>query len=43
MKVKYLKVGKLFIVYRQYSQQIVYSNKSKNKCYEYIFKQVNYA
>ena len=43
MKVKYLKVGKLFIVYRQHSQQIVFSNKNKNKCYEYIFKQVHYA
>ena len=43
MKIKYLKVGKLFIVYRENSQQIVYSNKNKSKCYEYIFKTVNYA
>jgi hypothetical protein len=43
MKIKYLKVGKLFIVYRTHSQQIVYTNKNKSKCYEYIFKTVNYA
>ena len=43
MKIKYLKVGKLFIVYRTHSQQIVFSNKNKSKCYEYIFKTVNYA
>ena len=43
MKVKYLKFGKLFVVYRASSQQIIYSDKNKSKCYEYIFKQVNYA
>ena len=43
MKIKYLKVGKLFIVYRPHSQQIVNTNKNKTKCYEYIFKTVNYA
>ena len=43
MKVKYLKVGKLYIVYRTHSQQIVYSNKSKNNCYEFIFNQMSYV
>ena len=43
MQVKYLKTGKLFIVYRTHSQQIVFSNKNKSKCYEYIFKKVKYV
>jgi len=43
MKIKYLKVGKLFVVFRESSQQIIYSDKNKSKCYEYIFKTVNYA
>ena len=43
MKVKYLKVGKLYIVQRTHSQQIVFSDKNKSKCYEFIFKTVNYA
>ena len=43
MQVKYLKIGKLFVVQKTYSQQIVYTNKNKSKCYEYIFKTVNYA
>ena len=43
MKVKYLKTGKLFIVYRTHSQQIVFSNENKNNCYEFIFKTMNYV
>ncbi len=43
MQVKYLKTGKLFIVYRTHSQQIVFSDKNKSKCYEFMFKTVNYA
>ena len=43
MQVKYLKTGKLFIVYRTHSQQIVFSNKNKSKCYEFMFNTVNYA
>ena len=43
MQVKYLKTGKLFIVYRTHSQQIVFSDKNKSKCYEFMFKIVNYA
>ena len=43
MKVKFLKNGKLFIVITTHSQQILFSHKSKNECYEWMFKQVNYA
>ena len=43
MKVKFLKNGKLFIVITTHSQQIVFSNKNKSKCYEFMFKTVNYA
>ena len=43
MQIKYLKTGKLFIVYRTHSQQIVFSDKNKSKCYEFMFKTVNYA
>ena len=43
MKIKYLKIGKLFVVYRTHSQQIVFSSENKSNCYEFIFKTVNYA
>ena len=43
MKIKYLKNGKLYIVITNYGQQILFSNKSKNECYEWMFKKVNYA
>ncbi len=43
MRVRFLKQGKLFIVERINSKQIVFSNKSKNECYEYIFKTINYV
>ena len=43
MQVKYLKVGKLFVVQRTHSQQVVFSSKTRSKCYEFIFKTVNYA
>ena len=41
MKIKY--VSGLWIVQLNYSQQIVFSHKNKNKCYEWMFKSVNYA
>ena len=43
MKVKFLKNGKLFVVFTTSSQQILFSHKSKSECYEWIFKRVNYA
>ena len=43
VKVKFLKNGKLFIVQTTHTHQIVFSHKSKNACYEWIFKQINYA
>ena len=43
MKVKFLKNGKLYIVFQTNSQQILFSHKSKSECYEFIFKQVHYA
>ena len=43
MKVKYLKIGKLYVVYSTHSQQIVFSNENKNNCYEFIFKTMNYV
>ena len=43
MKVKFLKNGKLFIVFQTHSQQILYTHKSKSECYEWIFKQLNYV
>ena len=43
MRVRFLKQGKLFIVERINSKQIVFSNKSKSECDEYIFKTINYV
>jgi len=43
MRVRFLKQGKLFIVERVSSKQIIYSNRNENKCYEYIFKTINYV
>ncbi len=43
MKVKYLKNGKLFVVFTIHSQQILFSHKSENECYEWMFKQISYA
>ena len=43
MRVKFLKNGKLFVVETTHSQQIIFSHKSKKECYEWIFKQLNYA
>ena len=43
MKVKFLKNGKLFVVYTTNSQQILFSHKNQSECYEWIFKKVNYA
>ncbi len=43
MKVKFLKNGKLFIVFQTHSQQILFSNKSKTECYEWIFKTMSYV
>ena len=43
MKVKFLKNSKLFIVFQTHSQQILFSNKNKTECYEWIFKQLNYV
>ena len=43
MRVRFLKQGKLFIVEKINSKQIVFSNKNKNECYEYIFKTINYV
>jgi len=37
------KIQNLFIVQQKHSQQIVFSHKNINECYEYIFKTVNYA
>ena len=43
MRVRFLKQGKLFIVEKINSKQIVFSNKNKNECYEYIFKTITYV
>mgnify|MGYP001364425405 CR=1 FL=1 len=43
MKVKSLNNGNLFVVQTIHTQQILFSHKSKNECYEWIFKTVNYA
>ena len=43
MKVKFLKNGKLYIVMTNYGQQILFSNKNKTKCYEWIFKRMSYV
>jgi hypothetical protein len=43
MKVKYLKNGKLFVVFTIHTQQILFSHKKRSECYEWMFKQVNYA
>jgi len=43
MRVRFLKQDKLFIVERINNKQIVFSNKNKNECYEYIFKTINYV
>ena len=43
MKVKFLKNGKLYVVFQPHSQQILFSHKSKSECYEFIFKTVHYA
>ena len=43
MKVKLLKNGKLFVVFTTHTQQILFSHKDQSKCYEWIFKSVNYA
>jgi len=43
MRVRFLKQGKLFIVERINSKQIIYSNRNKSECYEYIFKIMNYV
>ena len=37
------KVSGLWIVQRKHTQQIVFSHKNVMECYEYLFKQVNYA
>ena len=37
------KVNGLWVVEREHSGQIVFSNKSVMTCYEWIFKSVNYA
>ena len=43
MKVKFLENVKLYIVFQQYSQQILFSSKNRSECYEWMFKSVNYA
>ena len=43
MRVRFLKQGKLFIVERINSKRIIYSNRNKSECYEYIFKTMNYV
>ena len=43
MRIRFLKNGKLFIVERIHSQQIVFSHKNEKECYEWVFKQMNYA
>ena len=43
MKVKFLKNGKLFIVFQIHSQQILFSHKNKSECYEWIFKRMSYV
>jgi len=37
------KIKNIFIVQQKHTQQIVFSHKNINECYEYIFKTVNYA
>jgi len=37
------KVGGLWIVQKEYDQQIVFSHKKRMVCYEWIFDKVNYA
>jgi len=43
MKVKFLKKGRLFIVFQTHSQQILFSHRNKTECYEWIFKQLSYV
>ena len=43
MRVRFLKQVKLLIVERTSSNQIVFSHKSKNECYEWIFKTMSYV
>ena len=43
MKVKFLKNGKLYVVFQPYTQQILFSHKSEKECYEFIFKTIHYA
>jgi hypothetical protein len=37
------KVGGLWIVQREKSQQILFSHKKQMVCYEWMFKGINYA
>jgi len=43
MKVKFLKNGKLYIVYTTHGNNIIFSHKSKDECYEWIFKQLHWS
>ena len=43
MRIRFLKNGKLFVVYTTHSQQILFSHKSEDECYEWVFKNLNYA
>ena len=43
MKVKFLKNGKLFVVFQPHSQQILFSHKNQSECYEWIFKRMSYV
>ena len=43
LQAKIAKDFKLFVVITAHTQQIMFSHKSKNECYEWIFKTVNYA
>ena len=36
------KIKNIFIVQQKHTQQIVFSHKNINECYEYIFKTVNF-
>ena len=43
MKVKFDYGNKKFAVFTSHSLQILFSHEQKSKCYEWIFKTVNYA
>jgi len=43
MRIRFLTNGKLFIVETTHTRQIIFSHKNEKECYEWVFKQMNYA